>query len=310
MRQSRRKFPRRHIFVSSPNHTLQGDLADFSNISRHNKNIKYVLFIIDAFSRYGIAVPLHNKRGITVSNALDSIFSQHSYRFFTTDMGSEFISQHAKSVYKKYDVVHFSTHGGTKACMAERLILTIKRMMYRYFEENNTRKYIDILPALMENYNSNTHTSIKCSPNEARNLENREKIWRILHPIHNTIIRKNKFKLGQHVRIQLEKEKFAKGYKQTFSDEIFEIYEIIRTRGDPITYKLIDIKDEVLKGIFYEPELQQVHKTDVESQHRFEKILKRKRKGPQQQFLVKFRGLPIDQSVWLSQQDVKLLRSR
>ncbi|CAF4420356.1 unnamed protein product, partial [Rotaria magnacalcarata] len=44
--------------------------------------------------------------------------------------------------------------------------------MWKYFTENDTKKWIDILPALMKNYNSSYHRSIKMTPEQGSLIEN------------------------------------------------------------------------------------------------------------------------------------------
>ena len=41
------------------------------SLSRKNKGIKYLLCIIDLYSKYGLVIPLKDKKGITIVNAFD-----------------------------------------------------------------------------------------------------------------------------------------------------------------------------------------------------------------------------------------------
>ena len=66
-------------------------------------------------------------------------------------------------------------------CVVERWNKTIKTDMWKYFTANNSYKYIDILPALVEKYNNSYHHSIKCTPIEAQKLANREMIFTNLY---------------------------------------------------------------------------------------------------------------------------------
>ena len=49
---------------------------------------------------------------------------------------------------------------------------------------------------------------------------------------------------------------FKKGYKQTFTDEVFEIAQTATV--NPPTYNLIDAEGEKILGKFYELELRKV----------------------------------------------------
>ena len=54
--------------------------------------------------------------------------------------------------------------------------------MFKYFSANNTRKYVDVLDLLVDQYNNTIHSSIKITPNEACRKENENKVWRNLYP--------------------------------------------------------------------------------------------------------------------------------
>ena len=54
--------------------------------------------------------------------------------------------------------------------------------MFKYFSANNTRKYVDVLDLLVDQYNNTIHSSIKMSPKEASRQENENKGWRNLYP--------------------------------------------------------------------------------------------------------------------------------
>ena len=45
------------------------DLADMQLLSKYNKRIKYLLCVIDFFSKYAWVVPLKDKKGTTITNA-------------------------------------------------------------------------------------------------------------------------------------------------------------------------------------------------------------------------------------------------
>ena len=54
--------------------------------------------------------------------------------------------------------------------------------MFKYFSANNTRKYVDVLDLLVDQYNNTIHSSIKMTPKEASRKENENKERRNLYP--------------------------------------------------------------------------------------------------------------------------------
>ena len=86
--------------------------------------------------------------------------------------------------------------------MIERFNRTIKKKMFKYFSSNNTRKCIDLLDLLVNQYNNSIHSSIKMTPNEASRKENENKVWRNLYPEFGGKNLNQKFSIGDNVRIQ------------------------------------------------------------------------------------------------------------
>ena len=73
--------------------------------------------------------------------------------------------------------------------------------MFKYFSDNNTRKYVDVLDLLVDHYNNAFHLSIKMTPKEASRQENENKVWRNLYPEFGGMTLTPKFSIGDNVRI-------------------------------------------------------------------------------------------------------------
>ena len=89
-----------------------------------------------------------------------------------------------------------------------------------------------------------------------------------------------KFKIGDHVRISLNKNIFENSYETNWTEEIFILYDIIYSNVP--YYYLKDLKGEKLDGTFYEQELQKTNLT----LYVIEKIIKTKN----DKIYVKWRG--------------------
>ena len=59
--------------------------------------------------------------------------------------------------------------------------------MFKNCSANNTRKYVDVLDLLVEQYNNTIHSAIKMTQKEASRKENENKVWRNLYP--NLVVR-------------------------------------------------------------------------------------------------------------------------
>ena len=114
-------------------------------------------------------LPLKNKEGKTVASALKTIFKERKPEKMWVDKGKEFYNKDVKGLIELY-----STENEEKSSVVERWIRTMKEKMWKYFTDNNTNVYIDILPDLVKDYNKTKHSSIKMTPVEASEKENGE----------------------------------------------------------------------------------------------------------------------------------------
>ena len=266
------------------------DLADMSAISKDNEGVNFLLLVIDIFSKYGWIIPLKDKKGETVAKALKTIFKERKPEKLWTDKGKEFYNKNVKDLVELY-----STENEEKSSIVERWIRTMKEKMWKYFTDNSTYTYIDILPDLIEDYNNTVQSSTKLTPVEASKKKNELTVWRNLYPdrlkIHDLT---PKFSVGDEVRISKKKKTFEKGYTTRWTEEIFTITKIQNT--NPITYKIADLQGEEIDGTFYEPELQ---KTEQQV-FRIEKVIeKRKNKS-----LVKWKGYSDKFNSWVDNKNL------
>ena len=68
-----KKFKKRKLHLSFINNIWGADLADMQLISKFNKGIRFLLSVIDIFSKYAWVIPLKDKRGITITNTFQKI---------------------------------------------------------------------------------------------------------------------------------------------------------------------------------------------------------------------------------------------
>ncbi len=68
---------KRYVFVRNVDDIWAADLIDLRSHSKDNGGYKYVLMVIDVFSKYGWGAPLKFKTGAVVTAALETIFKDH-----------------------------------------------------------------------------------------------------------------------------------------------------------------------------------------------------------------------------------------
>ena len=223
--------------------------------SRWNKGDKYLLMVIDVFSKYGWIVPLKDKKGQTITTAFQSIFKEgRKPKYLWTDKGSEFYNKHFNDLLNKHNITLYSTENEEKSSVVERWNRKIKNKMWKQFSAQGNTMYLDILPEILKQYNNTKHSSIKMTPTEASKKKNKGIVYFNLHGNLKQLSSQAKFEVGDKVRISKYKRKvFDRGYTPNFTEELFIIDKIQYTT--PITYKLKDLNDEKITGSFYELEL-------------------------------------------------------
>ena len=223
------RFPRRKIFSPNVDRIWTMDLMVVEKYSKQNKNYKYILVVLDIFSRFAWARPLKTKTGKEVTDALRDIFTKSGRipsRIWSDD-GTEFFNSQVQGLLRKNDITLYSTFNEPKASIAERFIRTLRRKMEMYFIVTQSTVWYKALQNMIDEYNSDFHRSIGMSPNEAIKIENYAKVFEKQYSQSKlNSSKKSLLEVGDKVRISLHKRHFEKGATSNWSEEIFEIVEV------------------------------------------------------------------------------------
>ena len=228
---------------------------------------KYVLTILDGYTRYAWAVPLKHKDAVTVVNAFKQIIkiSKRKPNKLFVDQGKEFYNQQMYELFefKNKDVLEkdkngeyknhiYSVFNFGKNPVIERFNRTLTNKLWKQFTINGNQKWLHILQPTIKKYNNTIHRTINTTPSLASKDPSLVKVKP--EPIYNI---KPKFKVNDRVRIFKWKNKFEKGYKGYWTKEIFKITEVKNT--NPVMYTIQDLNNENIKGSFYQNELMKTY---------------------------------------------------
>jgi transposase InsO family protein len=303
----RRKFKRNKVIVTGIDDTWQCDLVDMQKHAKFNDKYRYILTCIDVFSKFAWGVPVRTKTSKDVTLAFAEILkSNRSPKHLQADKGNEFINKDFKKLLSENNIKFYSVQSDLKACVIERFNRTLKEKMYRRFTYKNNYKYIEILPELIESYNKSYHRTIKMAPNDVTK-EKEKKLWRQMYGYDEKYLNKDKIKfqyeVDDTVRISKTKGTFEKGYTPNWTIEIFKITQ--RLPRVPPVYRIKDLLDDEIDGIFYEAELQKVFHDEVE--FLVDKVLKsRTRNGVVEKF-VSWLGYPDKFNSWVLETEIRRL---
>ena len=275
----KRKFPRRKVITYGKDDVWVADLVDMTpwakenivpkpTLSKANKgekkkppiSYKYMLNVIDAFTRYAWSVPLEDKTSASILGAFMKIVNESGRKpaRLWTDAGAEFYNKYFKEYLEKQKISLYSTYSENKGAPVERFNRTLKTNMWKKFTENENHRWIDILPQLMKSYNHRKHSALGMSPMTASKLEGEDLEDLLMKLNRNDYYEEGKtkqpkFKVGDWVRLSKLKKAFEKGYTTNWTSEVYQIYRV--SDEFPFVYFVKEKDGDPVIGSFYEEEL-------------------------------------------------------
>lgn len=258
---NRRKYKTNHYLLFGANELFELDLIDLKNIGNYNFGYKYILCVIDCFTKYLWAVPLTNKSAQKTTDAFKSIIESSGVKpqAINVDRGSEFNNHIFKAYLSKVGIqLNFPyIQSYQKAAIIERTIKFVKEKIFKYFSSRgpNYRKYIDILPSVIKSYNNKIHSTTKVAP---ANFQVKDTVA-VYRNIKKRVTRYDKQALPKlkkldFVRIIRKKSVLEHGFTQRWTREIFRVHQVIYKNPIPL-YKLTDLEGTPITGKFYEKQL-------------------------------------------------------
>ncbi len=206
-----------------PFHSLSLDLIDKSNKPSYNKGYthRYILVIIDNFSRYLFCYPLPSKSPQTTSIALEKFFNDlerkfpnhEPIRFMHMDNGTEFFTDFKQILDdKKIGISKTIPYMPQSNSIVERANGVIKRiinkLIYNHMNEDYS-KWSHFIDEAVKIYNNTKNVSTGKIPNNAVLFQIKEDIDDVKESIKGKAIKpapyQNSFKTNQHVRLRIPK---------------------------------------------------------------------------------------------------------
>lgn len=292
----RLRFPRSRTVPAGYMTDVQADLADMQQIAQYNRGAKYILVAIDVLSKQVFAVPTQSKSSAHMVDAFQRLFDQmpmKPHRLFT-DKGKEFENREVKQLFDEVEIEkHRPNSSVTKASIAERCIRQIRQRLARYFTQNQTMKWIDVLPDIVHGINNARSRVHGMAPSEI-GFHNAQRVWervfgprqRYIHP-GGYVKKKPKYQKDDFVRMSKNRGAFHRGYWPHYSDEILEI-DAAKKNAIPNRYKVRDASGELFDGYIYESDLQKV-RPDPNVNFRIERRIRtRRRPDGSKEWLCKF----------------------
>ena len=235
------------------------DLKDYG--PENNRGYRYVLVVIDNFSKYGWTVPLKNKNAQTIKDSFENILisSKRSPNLIESDRGREFYNNIFQDFLNKNDIKLYSRNSSYGAVFAERYNLTIRNLLKRPVFEKGDGNWIDILQTITKQYNNRVHSSTKLTPIQASLKKNEGYVYKNLLDKRKKVT--PKFQIKDLVTTADLKKTFSKGDTSNWSYKLYKITEII---NDTIpSYHIDNLKERYNESLLKKTNLTMKENKDV-----------------------------------------------
>ena len=201
------------------------DLKDYG--PENNRGYRYVLVIIENFSKFSWSIPLKNKKALTIKDSFENILisSRGKPNLIESDRGKEFYNNIFQDFLNKNNIKLYSRNSLYGAVFAERFNRTIRDLLKKIVFEKGDSKWIDTLPTITKQYNNKVHSSTKLTPIQASLKKNEGFVYKNLIDKRNKI--KPKFKINNLVRTADLKKMISKGDTTNWSYKLYKITEIV-----------------------------------------------------------------------------------
>ena len=127
-------FERRKVISNNIDHIWGIDLITMIKYSKQNKNYKYILTVIDFFSKYSWCYPLKSKKSEEIINSFKDIFkkSKRKPTMIQSDKGSEFTNNETQTFFKNNNIKWYHTFNRDIKCsICERYNRTILNKIFK-----------------------------------------------------------------------------------------------------------------------------------------------------------------------------------
>ena len=143
-----RRFTRNHTYVAGIDAHWQADLADMQGIAKQNGDMRYFFTVIDVFSKFALAVPVHSKNAKAITVAFGQMLTIanpcHPKRL-QTNKGKEFVNSNFQTLIKRHGIQHFASESEQKVAVVARFNRTFKTKIWTYLSDHGTVRWVDII---------------------------------------------------------------------------------------------------------------------------------------------------------------------
>ena len=194
----KKNYPTNKTMIKSVDDTWSSDLLDMNDYGpKNNKGYRYILVVIDNFSKFGWTIPLKNKFSQSITDAFSKIIksSNRKPNLLETDDGKEYVNKIFNEFLNNNKIKRYSQYTEKGAVFAERFNKTIRNLLKKPVFEKGEADWLSELPSVIKQYNNTIHHSTKMTPNQASKKSNEKIVYSNLPDKRREL--NPKYKLGQ-----------------------------------------------------------------------------------------------------------------
>lgn len=230
-----------------PLSVIQMDIFDLSKYYRDNQGYKYILCIVDVYSRKVWTYKMKNKDNNNVFESfntfmIDSNLKKYTPTILMSDNDSTFMNDKFQQILQSHKIIHqpnkLNDHHSLG--LIDSFARTLKKTFTRIFLQNNSSNWINHVNEVISNFNNMPNSAIdNIKPNDAFSEKNHRKIYDINYEKSLYNNSKSDIDVNDKVRIKLT-GMFRKGTEARYTDDVHAVKKI---NGKSITLN----NDEVYK---------------------------------------------------------------
>ena len=177
---------------------------------KNKRGYRYVLVIMDNFSKFGWTIPLKNKNAQTIKDSFENILisSKRKPNLIESDRGKEFYNNRFQDFLNENNIKIYSEKSSYGAVFEEGFNRTIKDLLKRPASEKIDGNWVDVLPKITKQYNSRIHSSTKMTPIQASLKKNEGYLYNNVLDKRKKV--KPKFQINDLVKTADLKKTFSK----------------------------------------------------------------------------------------------------
>ena len=213
--------------ANEPLEEIQCDIADFTASGALNNGFRYLFVAVDIFTKFSHGVAIKDKQPTESVRAMKEILKVIGVpEVLYHDNEGSWNSGDFVQLLNQHKIKQIIT--STPPPFAERMVQTIKNMIHTRLGglEIDKQHWINLLPAILKKYNNTEHSTIRMSPNQAKQGNDNVEVW--LNIINKATFARTyaPLKKGSEVKIYIKPGSFKKGYESRWHPTVYKVIAI------------------------------------------------------------------------------------